>query len=218
MTAANPACDNKKAIVYIIDDDQSVRDALEDLLASVDLNVKAFGSTQAFLEHGLVEAPACLVLDIRMPGQSGLDFQREMARLGIEVPVIFITGHGDIEMSVRAMKEGAIEFLTKPFRDQDLLDAIHRGIRIDMQRRAETGAAAQLRKLWSDLSPGEQDVMRLVVQGLLNKQIAAELGVSEITVKVRRGQVMRKMQAKTLADLIRIADRLEGDTKPPLSG
>ena len=186
-----------------------MRKALVDLLTSVDLNVISFGSTKAFLEHGLADAPACLVLDICMPGQSGLDFQREMTRLGFRLPVIFITGHGDIEMSVRAMKDGAIEFLTKPFRDQDLLDAIHQGIRNDTLRRAEDDLTAELRGHWLGLTAGEQDVMRLVVRGLLNKQIAAALGVSEVTVKVRRGQVMRKMQAGTLADLIRIWDRLK---------
>ncbi|AYG62687.1 response regulator transcription factor [Rhizobium jaguaris] len=208
MRVPPPSGETTKPIVYVIDDDESVRNALEDLLASVDLNVISFGSTQAFLDNGLADAPACLVLDIRMPGQSGLDFQREMTRLGIRLPIIFITGHGDIEMSVRAMKDGAIEFLTKPFRDQDLLDAIHQGIRNDTLRRAEDHVTAELRDRWLDLTAGEQDVMRLVVRGLLNKQIAGSLGVSEITVKVRRGQVMRKMQARTLADLIRISDRL----------
>jgi FixJ family two-component response regulator len=197
-----------KPIVYVIDDDESVRKALEDLLASVDLTVCSFASTQAFLDHGIADAPACLVLDIRMPGQSGLDFQREMTTLGIGLPVIFITGHGDIEMSVRAMKDGAVEFLTKPFRDQDLLDAIHQGIKRDARRRADDDAASQLQERWHALTLGEQEVMRLVVRGLLNKQIAAALDVSEITVKVRRAHVMRKMQAGTLADLIRICDRL----------
>lgn len=209
MRAPHSNGETKKPIVYVIDDDESVRKALVDLLTSVDLNVISFGSTKAFLEHGLADAPACLVLDIRMPGQSGLDFQREMTRLGFRLPVIFITGHGDIEMSVRAMKDGAIEFLTKPFRDQDLLDAIHQGIRNDTLRRAEDDLTAELRGHWLGLTAGEQDVMRLVVRGLLNKQIAAALGVSEVTVKVRRGQVMRKMRAGTLADLIRIWDRLK---------
>lgn len=208
MTAPGPNAETNRPVVYVIDDDASVRDAVADLIASVDLAVLAFGSTQAFLDHGLADAPACLVLDIRMPGQSGLDFQREMTRRGIYLPVIFITGHGDIEMSVRAMKDGAIEFLAKPFRDQDLLDAIHHGIRKDALRRAEEGALTALRERWRSLTSGEQDVMRLVVRGLLNKQIAAALEVSEITVKVRRGQVMRKMQAGALADLIRIWDRL----------
>lgn len=208
MRAPVPNGETRKPAVYVVDDDESVRNALEDLLASVDLTVRSFGSTRAFLDHGLPDAPACLVLDIRMPGQSGLDFQREMATLGIRLPIIFITGHGDIEMSVRAMKDGAIEFLTKPFRDQDLLDAIHQGIRKDALRRAEDEIAAELRERWRALTPGEQDVMRLVVGGLLNKQIAAALDVSEITVKVRRRQVMRKMRAGTLADLIRTWDRL----------
>ena len=197
-----------RPIVYVIDDDESVRIALEDLLASVDLAVRSFGSIKAFLDHGVADAPGCLVLDIRMPGQSGLDFQQQMAVLGIRLPVIFITGHGDIEMSVRAMKGGAIEFLTKPFRDQDLLDAIQQGIKKDTLRRAEDDVADNLRKLWEALTPGERDVMRLVVSGLLNKQIAADLGVSEITVKVRRGQIMRKMQAGSVPDLVRIWDRL----------
>jgi len=209
MRAPHSSDGTQKSVVYVIDDDVSVRNALEDLLTSVDLDVIAFGSTRAFLDHGIADAPACLVLDIRMPGQSGLDFQREMTRLGLRLPVIFITGHGDIEMSVRAMKHGAIEFLPKPFRDQDLLDAIHQGIRKDVLRRAEDTIAAELRERWLGLTTGEQDVMRLVVQGQLNKQIAGALGVSEITVKVRRGQVMRKMRARTLADLIRISDRLQ---------
>ncbi len=209
MRAPHSSDGTQKSVVYVIDDDVSVRNALEDLLTSVDLDVIAFGSTRAFLDHGIADAPACLVLDIRMPGQSGLDFQREMTRLGLRLPVIFITGHGDIEMSVRAMKDGAIEFLPKPFRDQDLLDAIHQGIRKDVLRRAEDTIAAELRERWLGLTTGEQDVMRLVVQGQLNKQIAGALGVSEITVKVRRGQVMRKMRARTLADLIRISDRLQ---------
>lgn len=208
MSAPHSSNGPPKPVIYVIDDDASVRNALEDLLTSVDLDVISFGSTRAFLDHGIADAPACLVLDIRMPGQSGLDFQREMTRLGLRLPVIFITGHGDIEMSVRAMKDGAIEFLSKPFRDQDLLDAIHQGIRNDTLRRADDQVTAELRERWLGLSTGEQDVMRLVVCGQLNKQIAGALGVSEITVKVRRGQVMRKMRAKTLADLIRTSDRL----------
>jgi FixJ family two-component response regulator len=154
------------------------------------------------------EAPACLVLDVRMPGMSGLDFQREMARSGIHVPVIFITGHGDVPMAVQAMKAGAIEFLTKPFRDQDLLDAIRIGIEKDRARRIESTALAELRQRHATLNEGEREVMALVVRGQLNKQIAATLGVSEITVKVRRGNAMRKMNANSLADLVRMADRL----------
>ena len=199
----------QKPVVYVIDDDASMRDALEDLLTSVDLDVISFGSTRALLDHGIAQAPACLVLDIRMPGQSGLDFQRDMTRLGLRLPVIFITGHGDIEMSVRAMKDGAIEFLSKPFRDQDLLDAIHEGIKKDALRRADDNVSAELRERWLGLTAGEQDVMRLVVCGHMNKQIAGALAVSEITVKVRRSQVMRKMRARNLADLIRMFDRLQ---------
>lgn len=208
MSTDSPNGSAGEAIVYVVDDDLSVRSALEDLLASVGLAVRAFGSTQDFLRGPRVDAPGCLVLDIRMPGQSGLDFQRQMHELGIRLPVIFITGHGDIAMSVRAMKHGAIEFLTKPFRDQDLLDAIQQGIGQDRRRRAEEAVLAELRERWRTLTAGEREVMELVVQGLLNKQVAAALAVSEITVKVRRGQVMRKMRARSLADLVRIRDRL----------
>jgi FixJ family two-component response regulator len=195
-------------VIYVIDDDKSVRASLEDLLASVDLEVRTFPSTQDFLRHTLADAPGCLVLDIRMPGQSGLDFQRQMTAHGIHLPVIFITGHGDIPMSVRAMKAGAIEFLTKPFRDQDLLDAIQQGLELDRKRRRDDAIIADLRTRFEGLNAGERNVMRLVVTGLLNKQIAAALNVSEITVKVRRGQVMRKMDAGSLADLVRIAEKL----------
>lgn len=212
MTTTSPkTTDADGAIVYVVDDDESVRLALEDLLASVGLSVLSYGSIQAFLSAKLPDIPGCLVLDVRMPGQSGLEFQQQMTTLGIRLPVIFITGHGDIAMSVRAMKNGAIEFLTKPFRDQELLDAIQHGIEKDRLRRAEQRLAETLRDRWQALTPGEQIVMQLVVQGQLNKQIAGELGVSEITVKVRRGQVMRKMNAKSITDLVRISDRL----KPP---
>lgn len=196
-------------IVYVIDDDASVRAALEDLLASMGLQVRAFASTQAFLEHPRDDAPACLVLDVRMPGQSGLDFHRSMAELGLQVPVVFITGHGDIAMGVNAIKAGAIEFLTKPFRDQELLDAIHKGIALDRERRREGEALGELQARWQTLSAGEREVVDGVVRGRLNKQIAADLGVSEITVKVRRAQVMRKMEARTLVDLVRMYDRLQ---------
>lgn len=195
-------------VVYVIDDDDSVRAALEDLFASVGLRALSFGSTQEFLAHPLEEAPGCIVLDVRMPGQSGMDFHRQMAGMGMALPVVFITGHGDIAMGVEAMKNGAIEFLTKPFRDQNLLDAIHHGIAKDRERRRQQAATAALQACWAALSTGEQDVARLVVQGLLNKQIAAQLAVSEITVKVRRGHVMRKMQASSLADLVRLAQKL----------
>ena len=196
-------------IVYVIDDDASVRAALEDLLASMGLQVRAFASTQAFLDHPRDDAPACLVLDVRMPGQSGLDFHRSMADLGLQVPAVFITGHGDIAMGVNAIKAGAIEFLTKPFRDQELLDAIHKGIALDRERRREGEALGELQARWQTLSAGEREVVDGVVRGRLNKQIAADLGVSEITVKVRRAQVMRKMEARTLVDLVRMYDRLQ---------
>jgi len=196
-------------IVYVVDDDASVRAALEDLLASMGLEVRAFASTQAFLNLPRDDAPACLVLDVRMPGQSGLDFHRSMADLGLQLPVVFITGHGDIAMGVNAIKAGAIEFLTKPFRDQELLDAIHKGIALDRERRREGEALGELQARWHTLSVGEREVVDGVVRGRLNKQIAADLGVSEITVKVRRAQVMRKMEARTLVDLVRMYDRLQ---------
>ncbi len=199
-------------IVYVVDDDPSVRAALEDLLASMGLQVRAFASTQAFLEHDLEDAPACLVLDVRMPGQSGLEFHRTMGSHGLQLPVVFITGHGDIAMGVNAIKDGAIEFLTKPFRDQELLDAIHKGIEIDRQRRREGEALDALQQRWSTLNAGEREVVDGVVRGRLNKQIAGDLGVSEITVKVRRAQVMRKMGARTLVDLVRMYDRLQTGT------
>ena len=197
-----------KPIVYIVDDDSSMRAALQDLLASVELESLAFGSAKEFLAHTRQEVPGCLVLDVRMPGLSGMDFHRQMGALGIELPVVFITGHGDIAMGVEAMKNGAIEFLTKPFRDQSLLDAIHSGIEKDSERRMIAARAAELQAKWRSLTTGEQDVTRLVVQGLLNKQIAARLNLSEITVKVRRGHAMRKMQASSLAELVRITEKL----------
>ncbi len=168
----------------------------------------AFGSSSAFLQHALADAPSCMVLDIRMPGQSGMEFHRQLLEAGLHLPTIFITGHGDIAMSVEAMKNGAIEFLTKPFRDQDLLDAIQHGIARDRERRQREAVLAELRGRWATLTPGEQAVTRLVVQGLLNKQVAARLQLSEITVKVRRGQAMRKMQAGSLAELVRLAERI----------
>ena len=195
-------------LVFIVDDDPSVREALADLLASVDLEARCFASVAQFLVAEQPSGPTCLVLDVRMPGQSGLEFQKDMGAKDLRMPVIFITGHGDIEMSVRAMKNGAIEFLTKPFRDQDLIDAIQEGLKRDRARLEADGAHADLHRNWHSLSPGERQVMVMVGRGLLNKQIAGELGLSEITVKVRRGHAMRKMQAKSLADLIRMLDRL----------
>ncbi|WP_027017281.1 response regulator transcription factor [Comamonas composti] len=201
-----------EARVYVIDDDASVRAAVEDLLASVGLAVDAFGSTRDFLAHweqAPSQGPACLVLDIRMPGQSGMEFRRQMLELDLRLPTIFITGHGDIPMSVEAMKMGAVEFLTKPFRDQCLLDAIQAAIAQDRERRAQDATQDALRERWQSLSRGEQQVLVGVVRGQLNKQIAADLEVSEITVKVRRAQAMRKMQVRTLADLVRALERLE---------
>lgn len=209
---AEPSTAEAEALVYIVDDDASVRAAIEDLLASVGLCVRAFGATREFLDHWQRQppaGPACLVLDIRMPGQSGMDFRRQMLEMGLKLPTIFITGHGDIPMSVEAMKTGAIEFLTKPFRDQELLDAIHKGIEIDRQRRRDGEALGALQLRWDTLNAGEREVVDGVVRGRLNKQIAGDLGVSEITVKVRRAQVMRKMGARTLVDLVRMYDRLQ---------
>ena len=196
------------AIVFVIDDDPSMRGALEDLVGSVGLQVRPFASPQDFLQSKLPDAPGCLVLDVRLPGMSGLTFQKELARLGVALPVIFITGHGDIPMSVRAMKAGAVEFLTKPFHDQELLDAIHTAIERDRERRREAVLVAELRERYATLTERERQIMTLVVVGRANKQIAAELNLSEMTVKVHRGQVMRKMHAGSLPELVRMADRL----------
>jgi FixJ family two-component response regulator len=203
------------SVVFIVDDDTSMRESVQSLLRSVGHSVQAFESTQAFLLGERPDAPGCLVLDVRLPGSSGLEFQRELAGSGIRLPIVFITGHGDIPMSVAAMKAGALEFLTKPFRDQDLLDAVHRGIELDRGCRAELAMLAELRERFASLTPREQEVMALVVAGQMNKQIAGELQLSEVTVKVHRGHVMRKMQAKSLPDLVRIADRLSAGTVKP---
>jgi FixJ family two-component response regulator len=195
-------------MVVIVDDDPSVREAIRRLLQSVGLRVEAFDSIKAFVSHGLPAGPACLVLDVRLPGQSGLDFQAELAEARIRLPVIFITGHGDVQMSVRAMKAGAVEFLTKPFRDQDLLDAIQIALTRDAARLEAQAALADLRGRAAGLTARERQVMAQVVSGCANKRIAADLGVSEITVKAHRAQVMRKMEARSVAGLVRMADRL----------
>lgn len=194
--------------VFIVDDDISVREALKNLFRSVGLRVEMFGTAQEFLSSRRSDAPGCLVLDVRLPGLSGLDLQRKLAEANIEIPIIFITAHGDIEMSVRAMKAGAVEFLTKPFRDQDLLDAVQQAIDRDRSARTQRAETAELRRRYELLSSREQEVMALVVRGLLNKQIAGELGISEATVKLHRGQVIQKMRAGSLADLVRMAHRL----------
>lgn len=194
--------------VFVIDDDEAVRQALQSLLRSVGLKVEIFGSTPEFLAKKLPSAPSCLVLDVRLPGVSGLDFQAELAEAKIQMPIVFITGHGDIPMTVKAMKAGAVEFLPKPFREQDLLDAVRLGLERDRARRESDKNASKLNADFESLTAREQQVLTLVTSGLMNKQIAAELGVSEITVKVHRGNAMRKMGAKSLADLVRMADAL----------
>jgi FixJ family two-component response regulator len=194
--------------IIVVDDDPAIRESLQALLRSVGLQVKALASVPEFLKEGRPEGPACLVLDVRLPGRSGLDFQRDLAAADIRLPIIFITGYGDIPMSVQAIKGGAIEFLTKPFRDQDLLDAIQLGLARDRAWLEDAKAIAALRARFETLTPREREVMALVATGRLNKQIAYDIGVSEITVKVHRGQVMRKMNAASLPDLARMADKL----------
>jgi len=204
-------------IVFVVEDDSSMREALTDLITSVGLLVEPFKSAREFLEHKRLDAPACLVLDVRLPGLSGLDLQRELVRTEAPIPIIFITGHGDIPMSVRAIKEGAVEFLAKPFRDQDLLDAIQHALEIDRAARLQRSMVAELRRRYESLTKREREVMKLVVSGLLNKQIAGELGSSEVTVKMHRGQVMRKMKAQSLVQLVRMAEKIgiASEAAPP---
>jgi RNA polymerase sigma factor (sigma-70 family) len=204
-----------QSIVFVVDDDASVRNALKSLIRSVGLQVELFVSAQEFLQSKRPRVPSCLIFDIRLPGISGLDFQSKRAEANDPIPIIFITGHGDIPMSVRAMKRGAVEFLTKPFRDQDLLDAIHVALERDRARRQREDEIATLKERFEWLTPREREVLPLVVSGLPNKQIAAEIGTSETTVKVHRGQLMRKMGADSLPELVRMAERIGIPTTKP---
>jgi len=200
---------DEQAMVFVVDDDESVRESLESLLRSVGLRVAAFASAQEFLASPRDDVTSCLVLDLRLPGQSGLDLQKRLTELDIQIPIVFITGHGDIPTSVRAMKAGAMEFLTKPFADQDLLDAINQAIERDQTARQHQASLAEILRRYGTLTPREREVMELVVSGLLNKQVAAELNVSNVTVKVHRRQVMQKMRAGSFAELVKMSEKLK---------
>ena len=207
-TSPRNIASTEEPIVYVVDDDASVREALRNLFRSVGLRVEVFGSAPEFLQSKLPDVASCLILDIRLPRLSGLDFQADLARAGIHIPIIFMTGHGDIPMTVRAMKAGAVDFLTKPFRDQDMLDAVTTAIERDRNSRNEARALSDLHARLVTLSAREQEIMALVTTGLMNKQIAAEIGIAEITVKIHRGHIMKKMAAKSLADLVKMAQTL----------
>jgi FixJ family two-component response regulator len=200
--------DREEPVVLVIDDDESMREALKSLFRSVGLRVEVFGSAAGLMQSALPNAPSCLVLDVRLPELSGLDFQAELTAAGIHMPIIFMTGHGDIPMTVQAMKAGAVDFLTKPFRQQEMIDAVTRALAADKKRRSEAAATTDLRRLYESLTAREREIMALVSAGLRNKRIAADLGISEITVKVHRVHLMRKMQTRSLADLVRMADQL----------
>ena len=200
-------------VVFVVDDDPSIRSSLKFLLSSVGLQVESFESAESFLQRKAPDAPSCLVLDVRLRGLSGLDFQRELAARNIRIPIVFVTGHGDIPMSVRAMKAGAIEFLTKPYRDQDLLDAVRIALEKDRARREQERDLTDLQQRFDSLTPREQEVISMVVSGMLNKQIAGELGTAENTVKVHRSRAMEKMNAQSFADLVRMIEKIKGPTK-----
>jgi len=197
-----------KSIVFVVDDDPRMRGSVSSLLRSVGLQVRVFGSTPEFLQEKRPTLPSCLVLDIRLPGESGIDFQTDLSRRNVHIPIIFMTGHGDIPMTVRAMKGGAVEFLTKPFREQDMLDAVKLALERDQSRLESEKASSGLKSSFETLTPREREIMALVASGLMNKQVAGKIGLSEITVKVHRGRIMQKMGARTLADLVRMAEAL----------